>query len=539
MHHLSDKRVPRILILVAALLVGPAARADAQRLPVGDPQEAYLRILQLAGAPVRGSFTVRPLRSSLAQGEVMIDPWNAIATIQRRDTLAGGLWAEGVHASAHAYANSAFPWVANDGAVWQGKGLTASVEGGATFGLGPVTLTIDPLVTYAQNGDFDLAHSDLSGPDDYWYAWHSGIDWPQRFGPDALSSLDPGQSSVRVDLGGATVGFGWENLWWGPGQFNALVMTNNAAGFPHADLSTDGPVNVGIGTIEAQWIWGRLYHSDWWSAVATTRDRFITGAVLAFSPRGVDGLTLGLTRVFQQVLPEGRLAAGEYFLVFQSARKQSFVTDDNYQGNDARDQIASAFARWLFPESGFEIYGEYGRNDHAWDLKDYFLEPEHSRAFLWGLRKVGHRAGNRLVSVTLEVTQLERSQTLRVRASPTWYEHHRVSQGYTHRGQILGAGLGPGGNAQYLGADFIRPDGRLTFFLNRRVHDNDAFYDMSAPGDADRHHVSLDLGGDALFLTGEMEVGVGVTLTKDFNRYFIVGNDVWNGHVEVSARWRR
>ena len=34
------------------------------------------------------------------------------------------------------------------------------------------------------------------------------------------------------------------------------------------------------------------------------------------------------------------------------------------------------------------------------------------------------------------------------------------------------------------------------------------------------------------------EMALGLTVTKDFNRYFISRNDVWNANLLASVRWR-
>jgi hypothetical protein len=42
-----------------------------------------------------------------------------------------------------------------------------------------------------------------------------------------------GQSSIRLTFGPASIGLSNENIWWGPGIRNSLIMSNNAPGFKH------------------------------------------------------------------------------------------------------------------------------------------------------------------------------------------------------------------------------------------------------------------------------------------------------------------
>jgi Capsule assembly protein Wzi len=537
------KRIPCLMApavgLLALLLGGSHDAASAQSLPVGDAREEYLRVLQVAGLLQAGSFTVRPLHTSNLGDEAVRDPWGIVPDVLSRRKVGDDAWIAGWGAEAEGYLNSAFPYVENDGSIWQGKGLTLAAQAGGSVGFGPLTLSVRPTVVYAQNQDFPLARPDRPEPERYRNPWHGGIDLPQRFGPDAVSFVDPGQTSLRLSLGSLSVGAGTENLWWGPGVRNALLMTNNAAGFPHADIRTDKPLNLGIGTLEAQWLWGRPSHSDWFDEARTPESRFFTGAVLAFTPKGVPGLTLGAARVFQFLIDDRGIGVGDYFLVFQSIRKKKFDTPSNPGGQDDRDQLASVFARWVLPESGFEVYGEWGRNDHSADLREYFVEPEHSSAYIVGFRKVSVRENGRILSVNGEVAHLERGTTRTIRATPTWYDHGLVLQGYTQEGQVIGAGVGPGGNSQYLGFDLFRPGGRLGGFVQRRVTDNDAFYNLTPPNQTIfPHHVSLDLGGRWSTLSRGGEFEITAVLTRDFNRYFVEFNDVWNAHIEAAYRWR-
>ncbi|WP_216072810.1 capsule assembly Wzi family protein, partial [Acinetobacter baumannii] len=60
----------------------------------------------------------------------------------------------------------------------------------------------------------------------------------------------PGQSSIRLSTGPVSLGISTENLWWGPGCFNALLMSNNAPGFLHLTFNTTRPVKTPIGSFE-------------------------------------------------------------------------------------------------------------------------------------------------------------------------------------------------------------------------------------------------------------------------------------------------
>jgi hypothetical protein len=317
-------------------------------------------------------------------------------------------------------------------------------------------------------------------------------------------------------------------------------MSNNAPGFPHAFLGTDGQVQTRIGGFEAQWIWGRLAQSEWFASAAAEEDRFITGLVATYSPAFIEGLSLGLARVFYEWIPDGGLPLGDYLAVFQGFRKKTFATPQNPGGNDPHDQLLSLYGRWVLEESGFEVYGEWARNDHSWDLRDFVLEPEHSQGYTIGLQKANRLSGDRLLAIRAELTHLEKSSTFQVRDNPPYYAHFVVAQGYTQKGQIIGASVGPGGNSQHLGADLYAPWGRAGAFLERRVHDNDAYYQWAIANSRSHccHDVSLNLGASAMVFVGDLDLGAGFIATHEYNRYFY-GLNLWNLNLSLSARWRR
>jgi hypothetical protein len=527
-------------VLAAALSSIAFGGASGQTLAVGDPWEEYLRVLQTSGrVDSIGSFTVRP---SLDLDAAPAGPQGSHPWVGRVEGPAGptdgALATVVVPPELRAYANSRFPVGRNDGAVWQGRGLTTALEAGGVLTWRALTIEVRPLLLFNQNMDPDLAPVEVAGMPVYAYPWRK-IDWPQQFGPDAYWSLDPGQSQVRVDAWGASAGVSTQNLSWGPSVRNPIIMSNNAAGIPHAFLATDGPLGIGIGKLEGRWIWGRLQQSDWFDPAVPTDDRFLTAIVLTYSPSFLSGLSLGLSRVFYEFVPPSGVPLEDYFAVFSAVRKKSQVGPDNPEGIDEFDQLLSIFGRWVLPGSGFEVFWEWARNDHSWELRDFLLEPEHSQAYTLGLVKSLEMSSNRLLSLGFELSHLERGTTFQVRSNGTYYEHGIVTQGYTQGGQIIGAAIGPGGNAQALWLDLYAPWGRAGTWLERQVHNNDAYYEWAAANDLTYccHDVSFHWGTHALFFAGQWELGGGMIVTREMNRWFY-GIDLWNLNLSASARWR-
>ena len=539
MSSIRRRALLRRLLALTAVGALPGLPLTAQSLPAGDLRASYLRVLQTAG--VRAdipSMTVGPLSPSAVDsvGPARSHPWAARRLFEPTGRFAEGAWSwESL--DVRSFFNSDVPRGGNDGAVWQGRGLTTALSSRIWVRWGGLSLTLDPLVIHNQNASFDLAPVQPSGQPVYAYPWRR-IDWPQRFGPDDYWTVDPGQSSIALEWKAARLSLGNESLWWGPGIRNAIVMSNNGPGFLHASLATRRPVDIGIGTLEGQWIWGGLGQSDYFDPTAET-DRYLTGIVLAYSPRWLDGLTLGGTRIFQSYRPAGGLSFGDYLLVFQGVTKRSQISEEQPDGTDEADQMASVFARWVFPESGAEVYAEWARTDHPLDAEDFLQEPEHSQGYTLGLQKVTSRSADRIFVLRGELTHLEASATFQLRPRPTYYQHSVVTQGHTHGGQLLGAWVGPGGNSQYLGFEMFDRWGSAEIFVQRQVHDNDAFWVWADANDQtfDAHHVSFDLGLNALIFRDDFELGGGAIVTRQINRWFF-GPHLWNLNLSLSARWR-
>ena len=116
------------------------------------------------------------------------------------------------------------------------------------------------------------------------------------------------------------------------------------------------------------------------------------------------------------------------------------------------------------------------------------------------------------------------------------YTHSLVRQGYTHRGQILGAAIGPGGQSQYLGIDRYTNTGRWGVFIER-VRFNDDYY-FSTFRTRGRHDMELTLGASIYRFIGGVDISGTVQLSRRLNWNFVLDNDVTNVKLGVRVGWR-
>ena len=145
------------------------------------------------------------------------------------------------------------------------------------------------------------------------YRWWNRADIPEQYGEESLNKIYWGQSFAQVSFGKFALKASTENLWWGPGKYNSLLMTNNAKGFPHLSLNTTSPVKTPLGSFEMQMIVGKLENSgfvppDTSMVVNETQlydpkiedERLLNGIALAYQPKWVKGLYVGFISTIQQ-----------------------------------------------------------------------------------------------------------------------------------------------------------------------------------------------------------------------------------------------
>jgi hypothetical protein len=531
--------IPLALLLAVRLGCGTAVGQDLSRAPVRDEVfvnseiENYLRLLQVGGLTAPYPWSLRsfsPREIDRLAPMSAAHPWAQRYDLQRSSHLPFQL--DYVRPRLEAIYNSAFPHGANLGSLWAGRGLTTAVHFGGSARYGPVSLTLAPVAFRSANEEFELLSNGQSGPRRFRDGWRPNvIDRPQRFGDEPYSRIDPGQSTLRVDVPGVTVGVSTANQHWGPATDHPILLGANAPGFLHAFLGTSEPLNVAIGRIHARAIWGQLEQSSYSPMTAHGSRRLMSGVVGIFTPRGVPGLELGAARFFHEAWPREGLRLRHLGKPFEQLLKANLANiDDGDFGDDPDNQLASIFVRWMLPRAGFEVYGEYGRNDHNWDLRDFFLEPDQNSGHLLGFRKVWSVSEN-LLAVRGEVLNTAQGHVKQVREQVPFYIHSRQRQGHTHRGQVLGSAAGYGGGGSVLAADYYHRAGRLTVAWRRELRQERGQYwwdrNVREPG----LDVLYDFGVDALIFYRRWDIGGGVNAVRNLNRNF--ASDEFNLHAQL------
>lgn len=491
------KNLFHLIVFLLIFMICRSLESQAQSLPVGAPVlEDALRRAQLLGEIDSSiSFTSRPLFPAASMKlKNVFDPYDAmekerltISTGQYRFAKNKGMvqllpfiWQQQF--------NTDHPYSLNDGAMIPAKGYQTLISEGVYAQYGPLSIQLRPEYVFAENKIFQGFYKEQ--PDQVWAGYYNVlnyIDLPERFGDKPYQKLLWGQSSVRLTFGALSLGLSNENLWWGPGDRNSLVMSNTAEGFKHLTLNTVKPIKTFIGSFEGQIISGRLDNSGF-APPDTNRTyngsklyvpkrndwRYINGMVISYQPKWVPGLFLGLTRTFITYYKDMGTSLKDFLpIITPISKKANYGETESAVPNDQR---ASFFLRWLWLKTHAELYVEFFREDHAYDTRDFILEPDHQHAYLFGLRKLiplkGHE--DQYIQFKLEVTQLAQTSTNPDRAEGEIYLHHAgIPQGYTNKGQLLGAGIGPGSNMQSASISWIKKLKMIGIQVERYVHDQD------------------------------------------------------------------
>lgn len=487
--------------------------ANAQNLPVGLPAlEDYYRRLQLTG-PVDStlSFTVRPLDGKALGTENIYDPDNSMLNsrsflIDKKDEFHVQL----MPLVYHMRYTSAYPIGWNDGGIIPAVGFQNYVSAGIYADYKWLSIQLRPEFITAQNRDYIGFDGRTEASWKLWYEYANNIDQPERFGNGTYTRILPGQSSIRVNYEKLSLGFSTENIWWGPGRRSSLLMSNTAPGFPHITLNTTQPIRSAIGSFEGQviagWLKGSGYpptplgnpsHYDIYYEPKDEEGRYFSGFILNYQPKWLDGLSIGASRTF--VIDKRNLGngLGDVLPFFRSRNITSINNPEGIQTGEQhkqRDEYKSVFARWVMPKGRLEFYVEYGRNDPGWDGRDRFVQMDHTRAYILGFRKlipINSYRGS-FVDFGFELTQMDRTRTSTIRESPSWYISPAVRNGYTHLGQVLGAGIGPGGSLQSFNIGWVKGLKRLSLQLERQEHQLDFFYEaVVTQGDFRKNWVDL------------------------------------------------
>jgi len=477
-----------IFVILSFLFILPALHSQEA---LKSYEENYYDFFALNGEAKRPTLNYRTLSDSVWEiGGDEEHPWQE-QNLGKWQKLFGRFRMRVYGPELFMSGNTSTPYGQNDGVLWQGRGFNSSFKTGLRFEGYGLELTLIPHLAFSQNAEFEYIQPNqyYSGEDfkekaeKYGYYGIEYIDAPQRFGDKPFFDWDFGDSEIRYSWKTLTIGFGTQSIWLGPAQLNPIIHSNNAASYPKLDMglrrqSIKIPkVNWHLGDIEFRVWWGYLSESGYFDNNDTNNNNLITGISVGYNfPYLFNGLSIGFNRIM--LLKWDKMNYGSVFTLMWPFMDTKFGYDEN-------DQRASIIIDYLLPLAGINVYFEWGRNDYSTNAESTFAYPFHTAGYTFGVKKTLSFSPYLKGEILLEFTKLECSQDYDRLISwySTFYAHHIITQGHTNRGQWLGAGIGTGGNSQYLEFKLYYPRGFGNIFVQRRNPDLDYSYFIDSKDD--------------------------------------------------------
>ena len=493
------------IALAALLAFAPAALCAQLRglTTIGSVAEDRLRIAQLTDSAPTAGFLIRTASGFEKSASTRFDLFAIAPEV-------AFTW------------NTTLPLSLNDGAMWAGRGANALVRLGAGFSSKYFTLIVAPEFTYSQNLGFEVVPGTTPGRSAWSSPWHTGnqsADLPLRFGDKPWQLASPGQSSFTVHAGAVDIGASSENQWWGPGVRNALLMSNQAEGVPHLFARSARPIVTSIGDFEWRIIGGALTESIYFDTVSTNNSRSLSGFIFTFRPAAARNLTLGVARIV--VAPasgSGTVLQGAFNSLTQwhPALNAPVTHADSAEG----DQMMSLFGRWIFPNDHLELYFEWAKSELPRSLRDLVNAPQDAQGYTLGGQWVQPiQDGRANLRMQVEATDVEQTTVFADHPTPDYYTGSTTAQGFTQRGQILGASVGPGGQSQWIAADYMMPTWSAGVMLQRIRWEDNALYRTNLPNFL-KHDVTLLAGLRGTLRTRTYDYSASLAANPRFNYLF-------------------
>jgi hypothetical protein len=250
------------------------------------------------------------------------------------------------------------------------------------------------------------------------------------------------------------------NQWWGPTKRNALILSNNAGGFPHLSIANKKQIQTKIGAFTYQFVWGLLKNGNWQPNQPTKTfrgnklfvpkpdtSRMFQGFNINYTPKWFKNLTLGVSQSYVQYTN-------------QIAGIMQFVPIKNIVHRLPNDLphkpiILTAFNfNYQLPAANANFYGEFGWNLHHTTLRNLMLQPDKGLASVLGFSKIFPTTQKHYWEFLAEMTNLQlqtRAEQFTSSAPPSC---------------VVNSATSPARTSWYAGGDHFLAAGRFTHNWN-------------------------------------------------------------------------
>ena len=243
------------------------------------------------------------------------------------------------------------------------------------------------------------------------------------------------ETQIYLKHNGFGGGFSNANMWWGPGMYSSLMMTNNTTGFGHLMLGTINEKRIKDWGFNGRYIFSKF-------GKKSDSKPYYSGFIFNTTYYSKPIITFGFARTFLSGgkntnydigMLEAALLPFEFVNIEKSENQEDILNpvDQNYAG----------YINLRFPESGLVMFLEYGRNEGPGSFKDFILHPDHSRAFILGVRKYG-LFNNVNLMFGFEYANLIQTAFWQLRDTPDWNNASQFDFN-TYDGRYWAAHSGP------------------------------------------------------------------------------------------------
>lgn len=403
-----------------------------------------------------------------------------------------------------------------------GLGSTLALRAGAEVRWRWVHLRLAPELTQTDNDDFltfatgDTARSGYASP---FYFGDVSADLPSRHGSRKITRIALGESGLwlvtpqrRAGIA-ASVGATTALPHWGPSFGEGLVLGRSTDGLPRLELRADYDGRDA-------WLGGHLALA--WFGGAAVESRFFDR-----DPdndlRGVAGLRLEYRRAHWRVGVARTLMDGRRDRAPLAAAFRPFARGSDAARDSTLDML-SADLELHWPAVGASVWLEAARQAPLHALRDLLLLPAEGLALRIGASLPLLQREDLRWQVGFEALRTDQPPQRADRVDQDLYTSPTVVHGWTHHGEPLGSGVGPGGQRQLISVDRETPDWSVGGFVERIRWNDDALYRVFLPYPL-RHDVTLQGG-----LRAAREIGgwrYGVTFAGGQRLNYLFQNAQW------------
>lgn len=397
---------------------------------------------------------------------------------------------------------------------WEGRGLNRRVQLDARYQTPVLRLRLAPEWQSSRN---DTLVASPLGTSPFQYPMREGtIDLPPRFGDKSFSRWDAGRTEIALRPRGMEVALSHAPPAVGGGRWMGLLSGRGAPGFWHLRVGTATPMSFRGAQVSGYVMAGRLTNSDFaLDSPGASRPLYRAAVEVAPFPHE-PGLRLHAASAViwnrrDGVSLEGLLSP--LSLPFQSATSPQKAL-----------ALTSLGVQWAFPQDQLEVYAELVSQGGRRSLGQVLEAPLEGKGWMLGMRKAWTPSPDLHLAFGAEWTNLEANKNRLIRPPLTLYTDSLVTQGYTHRGRMLGAWIGPGSNSQIVDASIASRGMHLTLFGMRWAHDNDRYYryflPQPNPTNYQKHEVELILGAELKYCFSSIHVGASFAHAVLYNRFY-------------------